>query len=307
MIGNEKKAGKQEKNERSRSRRSAHRALTAMLSLVLVLSLIGQAAAGTAARAASGRAAADFELYDGSAYATDAFATTSMLPGDGTELDANAAALQKSYCVRISHSGAIKLCFRTVVSEGDTDFKNGLSMKASYSLDGGTTETSLCDDSFGKLDGMEHIIDIPASNSGSTDIVFKLNPYLPTTAGNECQNKTLKASFEWYVKSSGSGGSSVKPTKPTDPTDPNEPTDPNDPSKPGDPGKNDGDGKQDGKDNNNGQSAATDKDTAHQDGKLTPKTGDSLSIALWAVTAVSALLLLLIFVRGRKEEAENEN
>lgn len=306
MIGNEKRSGKKEKNERSRSRRSVHKALTAVLSLVLVLSLIGQAAAGTVARAASGRAAADFELYDGSTYATDAFATTSMLPGDGTELDDNADALQKSYCVRISHSGAIKLCFRTVVSEGDTDFKNSLSMKASYSLDGGTTETSLFDDSFGKLSGKEHIIDIPASDSGSTDIVFKLNPYLPTTAGNECQGKTLKASFEWYVKSGGSGGSSVKPTDPTEPTDPNEPTDPDDPNKPGDPsdpGKSDGDGK----DNNNGQSAATDKDTAHQDGKLTPKTGDSLSISLWAVTAVSALLLLLIFVRGRKEEAENEN
>lgn len=303
MIHREKRE-KSKENKKASRRRTAHRALTAMLSLVLVLSLIAQAAAATAARASGAKGTA-LELYDESPYTTAAFESAAMLPGDGTAADANKEKLTKAYCIKVSHSGEVKLRFKLSVKESSV-LKDSLSMKAEYSVAEGT-QTPLADGTFADLDGKEYVIDLPSSAGGSTEVVFTLNPYLPQTAGNECAGKTLKADFEWYVKSEGTGssGSSVKPTEPENPNAPAEPTDPNAPSDSSDSDKSNADGKQD-KDKHNARTDTADKNAQAQDGRLTPKTGDSLSLSLWIVSAVSAMLLLVNFALRRREEARDE-
>ena len=241
-----------------------------------------------------GREAIRLNLFAKNEYTNQRFEVGNMFPGDDE---------QQLYCIRIYHDRPTTLYFKTDVTlvtvnaDQKTPLKDNLKLKVvNLGIENGSgvqkTDTVLLDGAFSSVDGGEYSVGIPYSSTNTTDVYFKINGYLPTSTGNDCQASQLRADFEWYVRDAEGSGGTVIPVKPDEPDKPDTPDKPDEPDTPDKPDKPD--------------KVNSDK---VNDGHLInpPKTGDVTNVTLWSVMTVSALLLLIITFRSRRKEDSEDD
>lgn len=130
------------------------------------------------------------ELYRRQMTAQDAFHVTNMFPGDSATRD---------YNVSVSHNGTITVHFTASARENNT-LANGLYVKVELA----NNNTVLYNGTLANIPA-----DLPVqtgSGSGTDSLIYTITVSLPTSAGNEYQNKTLVADFNWWVEESGGSG-----------------------------------------------------------------------------------------------------
>ena len=252
-----------------------------------------------------GREAIRLSLFKDNTYTDQPFEVHNMFPGDDE---------QKLYCIRIYHDRPTTLYFKATVTAKQSPLEDNLKLKAvNLGLKNGSgtqnDDKQLFDSTFGSVNGQEYSISIPYSSDNTTDVYFRINGYLPKETGNDCENKSLMADFEWYVKDAEGSGGTVIPVDPDKPDNPDEPDNPDNPDKPDKPDNPDEPDKPDNPDKPDKPDKPNKDNDSDNDGHLInpPKTGDVTNVTLWSVMTVSALLLLIITFRTkRKEEAEDD-
>lgn len=128
------------------------------------------------------------------------FSAENMLPGDSTA---------KTYTIHVSHKGGVTLYFSAAVQSGsDAVLAQGLCISVACRGD------TIYDGPFSTLpDSMA--CTLPAASADTCEAVpYAIQVYLPTSAGNEYQNKRLSADFRWWVTDDGNGstpGSNLTP------------------------------------------------------------------------------------------------
>lgn len=140
---------------------------------------------------------ATLELYRANAAEAYAFSVDNMFPGDTTE---------KTFTINVSHSGGVTLYFSAALQSGtDAILADGLCISVTRSGE------LLYDGPFSLLPGPMACTLEEHSSTISESVPFTIKVYLPTSAGNEFQNKTLVADLQWWVediRKSDSGGDS---------------------------------------------------------------------------------------------------
>lgn len=129
------------------------------------------------------------ELYRRQVTANAPFSVTNMFPGDSAT---------HYYNVSVSHKGTITVHFTASARENNT-LVNGLNVKVELS----NNNIVLYDGTMANIPA-----DLPVrtgSGSGTDNLVYTITVSLPTSAGNEYQNKTLVADFDWWVEERGGG------------------------------------------------------------------------------------------------------
>lgn len=126
-----------------------------------------------------------------------------MLPGDSAE---------KTFTVQVRHTGKVKLYFTALLKNDDpvtrpdgTQTTLSAGMNITVSRDGTTLYTGTLADLRNNVDSVA--LDIPGS--GTKDVPYTVTVSLPTSAGNEFQEKTLTVDLKWWIKSEGGGGGTV--------------------------------------------------------------------------------------------------
>ena len=134
---------------------------------------------------------ASLELFRGSTTEQFAFSVDNMFPGD---------AVRKSFTVNVSHKGSVRLYFSASLQDGtDPTLADGLYISVTSS------GRVLYDGAFSALPG-PLVCTLPAHSKTTGELVpYLINVYLPTSAGNEFQNKLLTADLKWWVEDADSG------------------------------------------------------------------------------------------------------
>lgn len=132
------------------------------------------------------------ELFRSSPSRQFPFSVDNMLPGDSAE---------KTYTINVSHKDSVDLYF-SVSLQDDTDAVLAQGLCISITRSGET----LYDGTFAALPpAMAYTL--PAAGADACEEVpYSIRVYLPTSAGNEYQNKHLTAEFRWWASDSGAGG-----------------------------------------------------------------------------------------------------
>lgn len=144
---------------------------------------------------------ATLELYRANTAEAYAFSVDNMFPGDTAE---------KTFTVDVSHGGGVTLYFSAALQSGtDSILADGLCIAVTRSGE------TLYDGPFSALPG-PMACTLAAHNSTTRESVpFLIKVYLPTSAGNEFQNKTLVADLQWWVEDTrtpdSGGGSNLSP------------------------------------------------------------------------------------------------
>lgn len=143
---------------------------------------------------------ATIELFRNNPSEQFAFSVENMLPGDSTE---------KTYTVNVSHKGGVTLYFSAALQEStDAILAQGLSVSITRSGE------TLYDGTFATLPG-PMAYTLPAAEKNVLDAVpYIIKVYLPTSAGNEYQNKLLTAEFKWWVSDTDTPGTPDSDNKP---------------------------------------------------------------------------------------------
>lgn len=129
--------------------------------------------------------ALSIELYNKQPSDNTAFKLNNMLPGD-----------TETRCCRVavSYHDKITLHFKSEIKSGDKELGDALNIKVVLPDYGET----LYDGPINKMpDSLTHKL---VSKEAVTDeIYYEITSYLPTDAGNEYQNKSLVADFNWWA------------------------------------------------------------------------------------------------------------
>ncbi len=122
-------------------------------------------------------------LYKNHAEDTAPFNVANMLPGDR---------VSKDYTVQISYTGTVLLNFEAKVKEGDK-----LSEALCISVFVKENNELLYEGTIGKMP----IVATTCTTRGRTtdSLTYNVNVWLPTSVGNEYQNKQLEADFYWWA------------------------------------------------------------------------------------------------------------
>ena len=232
--------------------------------------------------------------------------------------------MKKYYCIEIYHDRPTTVYFEAKITSDKAEkylamnpLQENLKLKVTRisEIPEGSSQTKeiLCDAVFSKVDDQEYATTFQVAASGPTIAYYCIEAYLDTSAGNDCMSKTLAADFQWYVKDGGSSGGNpgtVDPSKPDQPDNPDTPDNPDNPDKPDKPDK-----PTKPSDDNNKPNKPSGDNTNHTNGDNAgddvngtsslirpPKTGDALDLTLWAAVGGSALVLLILIVKRRKED-----
>lgn len=115
-----------------------------------------------------------------------AFQVDNMFPGD---------AVQKGFFINVSHTGTVKLYFNAALQDGtDPILASGLRISITRSSD------LLYDGPFSGVSGPYVWTLTPSDEADHETIPYIIKVYLPTSAGNDFQNKTLVADLQWWVE-----------------------------------------------------------------------------------------------------------
>lgn len=133
--------------------------------------------------------AAVISLYRNHAEDNQPFQTSNMFPGDVET---------KYYCVKISHSGDVIVCYRADVRPGYEKLSEALRCRIVLMTTGKTLYDGLMKDMPQSLN-----YGIKADAETQSELYYAVTVYLDTGAGNEYQNKELAADFRWWVKDTG--------------------------------------------------------------------------------------------------------
>lgn len=196
------------------------------------------------------------------------------------------------FCVKAYHTGEIELMFRPKVTEQTKSLGDVLHIKVTH-LDSGRV---LCDAAFSEIQGQSFAQALTADEQGESTAYYQIDVSMDTSVGNEYQAAMLKADFEWYVE-----GEQPVPTESTDITQSTDTT-----------------GSTDTTEStgtiqstttttatqSTGGVAPTASTTTGQPGGLTPppQTGDSATGALWVVAVSSFLSLAAVLLLRRRKE-----
>lgn len=226
------------------------------------------------------------------------FELKNMFPGDSST---------QVFRVKVKHSGTVKVhCEAVVDSAYETAAK---AMKVRVKI--GKNEEQIYD---GDMLEMPDSAVYTLTGSETTELQYTITAYMDTSAGNEFQNKKIKADFKWWLEEvsdghGGRGGSTVKPTD-SDKDDDGKIDEDKDGDK--DDGKDDGDkdkpskDEKDSKDSDSTKGDKTGKETGKKGGA--PKTGDSSELFLWiglaALTGGGAIFLV---AKKRQKDGEEHD
>lgn len=194
------------------------------------------------------------ELYQGRPDANQKFEVGNMFPGDR---------VTQYFCVRIYHDQPVQVFFRPEVTEQTQSLGDGLKIAATRLGMGGM----LCDDTFSQVSGRSYSETFQPNAEGVTVLYYRVEVYADTSMGNEYQQATLKADFDWYVQDEGQSGTQG--------------------------------GTQSG-----AQTGTPEKETVTTNALTLPQTGDPFNVMLWTILAVSALLLAVLLYIQRKKETK---
>lgn len=244
------------------------------------------------------------------------FHVVNMFPGDY---------ITKTYQVRVSYNGTIKIYFDADVRRGYEKLAEVLKCKVVL-----PDENKLLYD--GLMSGMPDVEHQISAVNTTEDLKYEISVYLDTSVGNEYQDKELIADFKWWAYTSdegqpgGGGGSPIIPSKPDKPdtpgtpTDPDAPDTPDKPDTPGTPDKPDSPGTPDGPDKPEDPSGGEDDgptdvpdapqgsvDEDRPTGELIdpPDTGDLSNPILWIVLICLSLFIMIVIIVV-KQKSENE-
>ncbi len=133
--------------------------------------------------------AAVIELDKGQSDDNERFQVHNMLPGD-TEI--------KYFAIKVSHSENVAVYFNAEVTQQTKNFANILNIKVT-NLE---NDRVIYNGSFENMakDGYSEIFTV--SQGTQTVVYYKIEVSLPAKAGNEYQNASLYADFDWSVKES---------------------------------------------------------------------------------------------------------
>ena len=124
---------------------------------------------------------ASIEIYRANPSEQLTFSVDNMLPGDSVE---------KVYTVNVSHKGGVKLFFSASLQ----DDSNAVLAQGLY------ISVTRSDGTFAALSADPMVCTLSAAGADTREAVpFIIKVYLPTSAGNEYQNKLLTADFKWWV------------------------------------------------------------------------------------------------------------
>ena len=129
---------------------------------------------------------ASIEIYRANPSEQLTFSVDNMLPGDSVE---------KVYTVNVSHKGGVKLFFSaSLQDDSNAVLAQGLYISVTRSGE------NLYDGTFAALSADPMVCTLSAAGADTREAVpFIIKVYLPTSAGNEYQNKLLTADFKWWV------------------------------------------------------------------------------------------------------------
>lgn len=204
--------------------------------------------------AGSNTQATVIELYKGRPDANQKFEVGNMFPGDR---------VTRYFCVRIYHDQPIEVFFRPEVTYQTQDLGNALQIAATRLGMGGM----LCDDTFSQVSGHSYRETFQPNAEGVTVLYYRVEVYADTSMGNEYQQASLKADFDWYVQDEGQTGTQ--------------------------------DGTQSG-----AKTGTTENEAVTTNALTLPQTGDPFNVLLWTILAVSALLLAVLLYIQRKKETK---
>ena len=223
--------------------------------------------------------AADNEITLSGANASEnvRFDLGNMFPGDKET---------KTFRVKVKHSGTVKVHCEAVVNTADTAAAKAMKVQVKIGRDG----TEIYD---GEMLDMPDKAVYTLSGSGTTELEYKITAYIETSAGNEFQNKMIRADFKWWLEevSDGHGGGGTDTDKDKDKTD---------------------DEPDDGKDNQKDEEDSSDdkKDDSKDTGKNqgAPKTGDSQDLFLWiGLAALTGGGTIFLIAKKRQKDGEEND
>lgn len=128
-------------------------------------------------------------LYRKHAEDNQPFQVGNMFPGD-TET--------KCYCVKISHSGDVIVCYRAEVRPGYEKLSEMLRCRVVLLTTGETLYDGLMRDMPESLN-----YSVKTDKTTESELYYGITAYLDTGVGNEYQNKDLIADFRWWVQDTG--------------------------------------------------------------------------------------------------------
>lgn len=129
---------------------------------------------------------ASIEIYRANPSEQLTFSVDNMLPGDSVE---------KVYTINVSHKGGVKLFFSaSLQDDSNAVLAQGLYISVTRSGE------NLYDGTFAALSADPMVCTLSAAGADTREAVpFIIKVYLPTSAGNEYQNKLLTADFKWWL------------------------------------------------------------------------------------------------------------
>lgn len=111
-----------------------------------------------------------------------------MLPGDTESI---------SVQVRVGHVEALDVWFQAEISEDSSALSEMLDLRVTDSVSG----TVIWQGALGDLNASSPVyVSVPASETGSTVLSWRIEAALPTHAGNEYQSVRCVADLHWYVQ-----------------------------------------------------------------------------------------------------------
>ena len=159
----------------------------------------GEVTSGTGSSAQDGHQATVLELYQGRPDANQKFQAENLFPGDQ---------VTRYYCVRVYHDQPVQISFRSQVTQQTKTLGDDLRIRV-VRLE---SDNTLCDDTFTRVDGQAYSERVQSNQEGVTELYYRIDVYAPTSMGNEYQQASLTADFEWYaqdIESDSSGQGSV--------------------------------------------------------------------------------------------------
>ena len=108
-----------------------------------------------------------------------------MFPGDVSK---------NYYCVQITHDGKVDVHFDSDVRSGYEKLAEVRRCKVTLVTTGEILYDGLLED----IHGISHRV--KSTKKTTSELYYKIEVYLDTSVGNEYQNKSLIADFEWWVE-----------------------------------------------------------------------------------------------------------
>lgn len=125
-------------------------------------------------------------LFDRQPGDNEPFSFKNMFPGDS---------VTKNFCVQVSYKGKVDVHYKAVLKLGDSELAKALNVRVQMPEVGNV----LYD---GPIAAMPESVTtkISAAAPATTELYYEITAYISTAAGNEYQNKSLVADFEWWVE-----------------------------------------------------------------------------------------------------------